>query len=41
MGTNFSVIQFQRQHFGNRPGGFDDIEPDVPFVGAAREFVFD
>ena len=41
MGTNFTVIQFQRQHFGNQPGSFDDIEPDVPFVGQAREFVFD
>ena len=41
MGTNFTVIQFQRQHFGHQPGSFDDIEPDVPFVGQAREFVFD
>src|SRR5262245_20244932 len=41
MGATFTVIQFQRQHFGNEPGSFDDIEPDVPFVGAAKEFVFD
>jgi len=41
MGTNFTVIQFQRQHFGHQPGSFEDIEPDVPFVGQAREFVFD
>jgi hypothetical protein len=41
MGATFTVIQFQRQHFGNEPGSFDDVEPDVPFVGAAKEFVFD
>ena len=38
---NFTVIQYQRQHFGNQPGSFNDIEPDVPFVGAAKEYVFD
>jgi hypothetical protein len=31
----------QRQHFGNQPGSFNDIEPDGPFVGAAKEYVFD
>lgn len=41
MGTNFTVIQFQRQHFGNQPGSFNDIEPGVPFVGQAKEFVFE
>src|SRR5262245_42868717 len=41
MGATFTVIQFQRQHFGHEPGSFDDIEPNVPFVGAAKEFVFD
>ena len=41
MGTNFTVIQFQRQHFGNEPGSFNDIEPAAPFVGPAKEFVFD
>ena len=41
MGNSFTVIQYQRQHFGNQPGSFDDIEPGVPFVGAAREYVFD
>ena len=41
MGTNFTVIQFQRQHFGNEPGSFNDIEPAVPFVGPAKDFVFD
>jgi hypothetical protein len=41
MGNSFTVVQYQRQHFGNQPGSFNDIEPDVPFVGAAREYVFD
>jgi len=41
MATNFTVIQFQRQHFGNEPGSFNDIEPDVPFVGPAKDFAFD
>jgi hypothetical protein len=41
MGNSFTVVQYQRQHFGNQPGSFDDIEPDVPFVGAAREYGFD
>ena len=38
---NFTVVQYQRQHFGNQPGSFNDIEPDVPFVGVAKEYVFD
>ena len=41
MATNFTVIQFQRQHFGNEPGSFNDIEPAVPFVGPAKDFAFD
>jgi hypothetical protein len=41
MGSNFTVIQFQRQHFGNQPASFNDVEPDVPFVGRAKDFVFD
>lgn len=41
MGTNFTVIQFERQHFGNEPGSFEDIEPGVPFVGPAKDFLFD
>ena len=41
MATNFTVILFQRQHFGNDPGTFDDIEPDVPFAGSAKNFSFD
>jgi len=32
MGSDFTVIQFQRQQFGNQPGSFNDIEPDVPFA---------
>ena len=41
MGNSFTVVQYQRQHFGNQPGSFNDIEPDVPFVGAAKEYAFD
>jgi hypothetical protein len=41
MATNFTVILFQRQHLGNDPGTFDDIEPGVPFAGSAKDFSFD
>jgi hypothetical protein len=41
MVSDFTVIQFQRQHFGHHPGSFNDIEPAVPFVGSAKHFVFD
>jgi hypothetical protein len=41
MATDFTIIQFQRQHFGDEPGSFNDIEPAVPFVGPAKDFVFD
>ena len=41
MGNSFTVVQSQRQHFGNQPGSFNDVEPDVPFVGSAKEYVFD
>jgi hypothetical protein len=41
MATNFTVVLFQRQHFGNEPGVFDDIEPGVPFAGSAKDFSFD
>jgi hypothetical protein len=41
MASNFTVILFQRQHFGNEPGIFNDVEPNVPFAGAAKSFVFD
>ena len=41
MPSNFTVILFQRQHFGNEQGTFNEIEPDVPFVGPAKDFSFD
>ena len=41
MATNFTVILFQRQHFGNEPGTFNDIEPNVPFAGSTKDFSFD
>ena len=41
MATNFTVILFQRQHFGNQPRIFNDIEPDVPFAGSTKDFAFD
>jgi hypothetical protein len=41
MATNFTVILFQRQHFGNDPGIFNDIEPNVPFAGSTKDFSFD
>ncbi len=40
MATDFTVILFQRQQFGNDPGGFNDIEPNVPFVGPTKDFSF-
>src|SRR5262245_62523593 len=41
MATNFTVVLFQRQHFGNEPGVFNDVEPNVPFAGRSKSFVFD
>ena len=41
MATNFTVILFQRQHFGSRGGVFDDVEPSVPFAGRSKTFAFD
>lgn len=41
MPSNYTVVLFQRQHFGNDPGTFDDVEPNVPFAGRAKSFVFD
>jgi hypothetical protein len=41
MATNFTVILFQRQHFGSEPDTFDDIEPNTPFAGPTRDFSFD
>jgi hypothetical protein len=39
--TDFTVILFQRQQFGRRPGAFDDVEARVPFAGQTRSFTFD
>ena len=41
MATDFTVILFQRQQFGNEPGTFNDVEPNVPFVGPKQDFRFD
>src|SRR5262245_61610137 len=41
MATDFTVILFQRQHIGNDPGTFNDVEPDVPFAGASSSLAFD
>ena len=41
MASNFTVVLFQRQHFGNGPGTFNDVEPNVPFAGQSKSFVFD
>jgi hypothetical protein len=41
MATNFTVILFQRQQFGNEPGIFGDVEPNVPFVGATKSYSFE
>jgi len=40
MATDFTVILFQRQQFGNEPGVFNDVEPNVPFVGPTKDFSF-
>jgi len=41
MPTEFTVVLFQRQHFGNEPGAFNDVEATVPFVGPTKDFTFD
>jgi hypothetical protein len=41
MATSYTVVLFSRQHFGNQARTFDDIEPGVAFVGAAKDFPFD
>ena len=41
MASNFTVVLFTRQHFGDEQGSFDDVEPTVPFVGQAKDFRFD
>ncbi len=41
MATNYTVVLFSRQHLGNDPGVFNDVEPNVVFVGRAKDFPFD
>jgi len=41
MATSYTVVLFSRQHLGNNPGVFNDVEPNVVFVGPAKEFLFD
>lgn len=40
MATDYTVIRFQRQHFGNQQGVFNDIEPGVEFAGPAKDYSF-
>ena len=40
MATNFTVILFQRQHFGDERTTFNDIEPNVLFAGRTKDFSF-
>lgn len=41
MATNYTVVLFSRQHLGNEAGVFNDVEPNVVFVGRAKDFPFD
>ena len=41
MATNYTVVLFSRQHLGNEAGVFNDVEPNVVFVGGAKDFPFD
>jgi hypothetical protein len=41
MATDFTVIFPQRQHVGNNPGIFGEVEPGVPFAGSAATISFD
>jgi hypothetical protein len=41
MGSDFTVILSVRQHFGDEASYLTDVEPGLPFVGAARDFRFD
>jgi hypothetical protein len=38
MGINYSVILYQRQHFGDEQGS---LFPNVPFVGKTKDYTFD
>jgi len=41
MASDFTIIMFVRQHFGNEPNIFNDVEPAAPFVGPTKEYLFD
>ncbi len=41
MATNYTVVLFSRQHIGNEAGVFNDVEPNVVFVGRTKDFPFD
>lgn len=41
MATELTVILFQRRHIGNQPGTFNDVEPNVQFVGPTLDLKFD
>jgi hypothetical protein len=41
MATSYTVVLFSRQHIGNEAGVFNDVEPNVAFVGRAKDFPFD
>jgi hypothetical protein len=40
MASDYTIILSQRQHFGDQPRTFDDVEPDVKFVGPTKDFPF-
>ena len=41
MATSYTVVLLSRQHLGNDAGVFNDVEPNVVFVGPAKDFLFD
>ena len=41
MATSYTVVLFSRQHLGNEAGVFNDVEPNVVFVGRVKDFPFD
>jgi hypothetical protein len=41
MATDFTVVLFQRQHFGDHADAWAAWEPNVPFVGLKKDFSFD
>jgi hypothetical protein len=38
--ADFTIVIPVRQGFGNEPGYLNSIEPNVPFVGASKDFTF-